>query len=777
MLERFGEDLLQTVVWLEQKGIPHRDIKPANIGVAEVGRGKRLHLVLFDFSLARTPLDAIRAGTAPYLDPFLSLRKPRRWDVAAERFAAAVTLYEMATGTVPRWGDGRSDPAVIDDEVTLDAGQFDPDLRERMTTFFGRALRRDPAGRFDNADEMLTAWRGVFTGVAATRHEAEDTGEPASMDFVDAAERASRDTPLIQIGLSTRALNALERQRVRIAADLVALPSRRLYAMPGVGAKTRREIHDAKQALARRLRDQEIATTSATTTGEGGEAWSIDQLAARLLPRRPRAANAAEVRILARFLGVGGDGTGVGAWPTQTAVAGAIGITRARVSQVVGKARGRWLKDPAMTALRNDIAELLQARGGVMTVRELAHALLTLRGSDADERLRDERAFAVARAAVEAERDRSEPRFGDYRRDDVVFAAVSDEAAEYASRLGDIADRLAALDPLLPPSRVQDELAATDPPVDHPGLLTSRLVLLAAAASKTAAASSRLEIYPRGMRADRALRLAQGALLGAKSLTVEDLRDRVAGRYPEAERLPGRPELDDLLRQADLYLAWNPEGGKGRQGAYEPRLAAALGVSSSTTFRTRSAGEAEAEQPEEIQRFEDRLDFALRQHSFLVLGVAPKYLQSAERRLATKFPVAPVSLEKLLIEEMKRVATAAGADWAVVRRADAAGPGSPDWLNLTRLVSRALPVVEQAVLQSDRPVLLGYPGLLARYGRLDLFDTLQQRAGRSDGPPGAWVLIPSDGQNPLPVIDGRPLPVITSSQWARVPDAWVSGDA
>jgi hypothetical protein len=85
-----------------------------------------------------------------------------------------------------------------------------------------------------------------------------------------------------------------------------------------------------------------------------------------------------------------------------------------------------------------------------------------------------------------------------------------------------------------------------------------------------------------------------------------------------------------------------------------------------------------------------------------------------------------------------------------------------------------MPAVEQALLQSDRPVLLGYPGLLARYGRLDLFDTLQQRAGRSDGPPGAWVLIPSDDQSALPVIDGQPLPVITSSQWARVPEAWVS---
>ncbi len=763
LLERFGEHLLQTVVWLEQKGIPHRDIKPANIGVAQMGRGDWLHLVLFDFSLARTPLDAIRAGTAPYLDPFLSLRKPRRWDVAAERFAAAVTLYEMATGTLPKWGDGRSDPAVIADEVTLDTGHFDPDLRERMTGFFERALMRDPSARFDNAADMLTTWRGVFRGLAAPRREEDETTQPASTDFVEAAARASADTPLVQVGLSTRALNALERHRVRTAADLAAMPSHFMLAMPGVGAKTRREIRDAKHALTQRLRDQQAAATSATT-GDAAEAWSIDQLAARLLPRRPRRADSAETRILARCLDAG--------WPTQTAVAEGLGITRARVSQVLVKARPRWVKDPALTALRGEIADLLPTQGGVMALRELVQTMLTLRGSDADERTRLDRASAVARAIVEAEHERAEPRFGDYRRGDVVFVAVGEEAADFASQLGAMADDLARRDPLLPPARVLDELQLLDLP-DNTAVSAARLVLLSAAASANAAASSRLEIYPKGMPGDRALRLAQGALLGAKWLTVEDLRDRVGGRYPEAERLPDRPALDDLLRQADLQLVWNPEGGAHRQGAYEPRLASALGVSSSTTFRTRSADDLEEEQPEEVQRFDERLQFALKQHSFLVLGVAPKYLQSAERLLTKTYPVSTVSLDRLLIQEMKRVAASAGADWNVVRRADAGGPGSADWLNLTRLVGRALPAVEKALLGSERPVLLGYSGLLARYGRLDLFDTLQQRAGRSDGPPGTWVLIPVDGQNSLPVIDGHPLPVVTSSQWARIPEAWV----
>ena len=40
----------------------HRDIKPDNIGVGQTPAGK-LTLILFDFSLAHTPVDNIRAGT------------------------------------------------------------------------------------------------------------------------------------------------------------------------------------------------------------------------------------------------------------------------------------------------------------------------------------------------------------------------------------------------------------------------------------------------------------------------------------------------------------------------------------------------------------------------------------------------------------------------------------------------------------------------------------------------------------------------------------------
>lgn len=165
MLQRFGEDLLGAVNFLEEQGISHRDIKPDNIAIGQVGRGDKLHLVLFDFSLSRTPRENIQAGTTGYLDPLLLLRNPPRWDSYAERYAVAVTLYEMATGSLPGWSSQSSNPSFLDCEITLEPERFEANLRDRLTAFFQTAFKREITERFDNAEEMLRAWRYCFEGI------------------------------------------------------------------------------------------------------------------------------------------------------------------------------------------------------------------------------------------------------------------------------------------------------------------------------------------------------------------------------------------------------------------------------------------------------------------------------------------------------------------------------------------------------------------------------------------------------------------------------------
>ena len=35
--------------------------------------------------------------------------------------------------------------------------------------------------------------------------------------------------------------------------------------------------------------------------------------------------------------------------------------------------------------------------------------------------------------------------------------------------------------------------------------------------------------------------------------------------------------------------------------------------------------------------------------------------------------------------------------------------------------------------------------------------------------------VPSDAQESRPLVDGKPVPVFTAAQWARIPSAWLAG--
>ena len=138
-----------------------------------------------------------------------------------------------------------------------------------------------------------------------------------------------------------------------------------------------------------------------------------------------------------------------------------------------------------------------------------------------------------------------------------------------------------------------------------------------------------------------------------------------------------------------------------------------------------------------------------------------------------RFPVLRTSLEALLIQEMKSTAAALGAKWEVVVKADAAALESADWRRLQSLIRQAMPAVERTLFSADRPVLLVYPGLLARYDQLTVFEKLRDACAQASDAPGFIILIPSDEQRQMPVLDGKPIPVVLASEWARIPESWL----
>jgi serine/threonine protein kinase len=785
LLERFGEELTQTVRHLEQVGIPHRDIKPDNIGVRPFGKNDTLGIVLFDFSLSRTPMDNIRAGTAPYLEPFLSQRKPPRWDVYAERYALAVTLYEMATGKLPKWGDGQSDPALLHEEVTLQTDYFDPDLREGMVRFFSKALRRDYRERFDNCDEMLRAWRSIFEEAAGVPQVTEPGDE---FDRTAVLETATVNTQVALLGLSTRTKNALDRLNVITIKDLLSVPLTQINRLQGVGNKTRREIASLVTDLRLRFPEAEGATqrpisVEPDTEAQEPEVASVDLIAEQL--KTAGVNGQAETRILHAFLGFDAVNTAGGvSWRSQMDTAAKLEITRARVSQVVTKARQRWRKNPSITGLRQTIEAVLTANAGVMTIAELSDGVLTARGSVFDEPARSRLAAIVTRAAIETETSMENPRYSERRSGQSVLIVEDSDLADYAERLAKEADRLADNDPLLSPTRILEALRAIEPPAASQAPSDSRLVRLAAAASATAAVSSRLELYTRNLSASRVLKLCHGALLGTRELTIDDIRKRVTARYPEAEPLPGRPELDSLLAAMDLALDWSPSGAGGK-GAYVLRSQEGASASSSSSLSGRlptlfTPPAPTGEAPPEVvdaRLFENKLQRALKDGTYLALSVAPKGLEAVEQELTRRFGVTPRNIDEILIRLMRRQAEAVKADWNVVLKADAAPPDSQDWRNLMILVSRVMPTLEQELLTTEGTALLVFSGLLARYDRLDVLERLRDlvTSPSGTGTPlrGIWVLVPTDEQNALPTLDRKPVPVISSNQWARVPEAWL----
>ena len=464
------------------------------------------------------------------------------------------------------------------------------------------------------------------------------------------------------------------------------------------------------------------------------------------------------------------------------------------MSRAIASARGRWLKTAAITRLREDIAVLLDAQAGVMTVGELAEALLAGRGSLQGEPVRTRQALAVVRAAVETERDRAAPRWIIRRSDfgtillardalaaDAGPAIDGERLADYAETLGRRADALAAEDPLRPSARVLEALQAIEPPAGIGAPAPNRLLQLAAAASRGAALSSRLELYPRGMPAARALKLGLNALTGARELTPRQVRERIAGRYPEALPVPGRPELDALLLEAGSELQWRPEAAAGK-GAYVSPLREFTTVVSGTALTRMSTLLRRFEEVPtdrlEIEQFDQRLRYSVEHGRFLVLLVPPARLALAEHTLAARFPVQTHSLDALLIRHMKAFASEKRVDWRLVLRADAVPaaerPGSRDWGNLQRVVRSALPALQAELAASPRHLLVTNLGLLARYDQLALVDTLREATGRPGGPPGLWLLIPADAQQSKPVLDGKPIPVFTAAQWTRIPDLWLA---
>ena len=776
MLARYGDDLLSAIAHLERRGVAHRDIKPDNIGIRSLTK-QRNQLVLFDFSLAHAPLDNIRVGTTGYTDPFLVNRKPQRWDLAAERYSVGVTLYEMTLGegVLPQWGDGKSDPALTEDELVLDAEKFDPSVREGLVEFFLTALHRSPTRRYDNAEEMLRAWRQVFD---ESEQRMIKTPGGEEVDLAVTLEQADLKTPIAALGLSTRAINALERAEVLTVRHLLEFPIGSIHVMKGVGNQTRQEIIRFIGGLRERFPNTESATDEFLGTP------TLDSLRQRILgTRNPK--KETDWNLRCGLLGLAPSSSHpISHWPSQTELAEVMHVVAPRVYQTLAADRSRWSRDSLVTALRNEFHDELCRQGGIVTVAELIDLTLLLRPADStlDTARQQRLASAVARATVETEGATAEPRFQLRRISGKTVIACSEELVAYADKLGQIADDLAANDPLPPPLRVFQELYEVDQPPLAPGcqpFSNERLLKLAAAMSKTAAVSSRQELYPRGMLAERVMRLGIGALSGLglgeseEGFTPDQVRSRIESRYPEAERLPDHPELQRLLEAVGMEVRWDAENKKYHRPEV---IRTTSGSSQSLRLPTAQSARHHVEVTPDVAEariFEDRLKHAYTDGGFLVLTVKPSRMRSCEAELMRRFKLKKLSFDDLLFEALRAEADEQDIDWAVIEQADGTDRTSFDWTKLLELVQMVQGKLIDDLSNRTEHLLLVHPGLIARYEQMGILEALRDKVGHDAPCPGLWVLVATDGQNEMPKLDNAVIPLITTGQRAKVSESWI----
>jgi serine/threonine-protein kinase len=160
-------------------GVIHRDIKPENVVLVRGGQ----RAVLIDFGLAsladELPLTGagMCIGSPSYLAPERLLGQPH--DVRTDLYAIGVILYEMVAGAKPFAGDSPQETmrlALHRPPRPLRAVRRD--IAPALDRVITRALAKDPARRFADAEEMLLA-----LGDAADAEAADDADAAATLAF------------------------------------------------------------------------------------------------------------------------------------------------------------------------------------------------------------------------------------------------------------------------------------------------------------------------------------------------------------------------------------------------------------------------------------------------------------------------------------------------------------------------------------------------------------------------------------------------------------------
>jgi eukaryotic-like serine/threonine-protein kinase len=148
--------VLRALRYAHKHGIVHRDIKPQNVILDEEGQAK-----VADFGIAHAGASDMTetgsiVGTAQYLSPEQAQGRPV--SPRSDLYSVGVVLYELLTGRVPFEAESPVTVALKQvSERPVPPSQLQPGIPPALEAVVLRALEKDPARRFADADEFIAA--------------------------------------------------------------------------------------------------------------------------------------------------------------------------------------------------------------------------------------------------------------------------------------------------------------------------------------------------------------------------------------------------------------------------------------------------------------------------------------------------------------------------------------------------------------------------------------------------------------------------------------------